>query len=336
MRCHRWSLGIPLAAIFAAAPAGAQSGELEALSSAQAIFDSAEQLVADQRYEEACPKLEEVVRLVPSGVGAKMKLARCYEAAGRLASAWAAYVLTGNAASAAGQIERAKIASQRAAALKPRLSTLAIVVPPALSALPGLEIKRDGRALRRAEWSVAVAVDPGPHAVEVTAANKDPWRASEDVKGEASAVSIALPAELHEPRDGAPTPAREAPLPPDAARGPRGGVPAWAWAVGGAGVVLAGVSVGFLVDYRAAQANIDAKCPGGKSCSSGFDARGANARLYRDFGVFVGAGVAGVAAIGAAIAGIATAPKRAAARALAVPQPWIGRGAAGVGWGGWF
>jgi hypothetical protein len=323
--------------MFASASASAQSGELEALSSAQAIFDSAERLIAEHRYEEACPKLEEVVRLVPSGVGARMTLAKCYEAAGRLASAWAAYVLTRNAASAAGQPERAKAASERAAALRPRLSTLAVVVPPSLGGLPGLEIKRDGKVLSRAEWSIAVAVDPGTHAVEATAPNKDPWRAAEDVKGEANAASITLPAELHDAHEGALGAARGAPpLQPDIARRPRVVVPVWAWAVGGAGVALVGTSVGFLIDDRAAQAKIDASCPGGKSCAAGFDARGANARLYRDFGVFVGAGVAGVAATGAAIAGIATAAKHATARTRSVPEPWVGWSAAGVRWEGGF
>lgn len=109
-------------------------------------------------------------------------------------------------------------------------------------------------------------------------------------------------------------------------------MPAWAWAVGSVGVALAGVSVGFVVDQRAVQASIDASCPGGKSCVDGFDAHGANVRLYRDFGVFIGTGVAGVAAVGVAIAGIVTAPKRAKAPTLTALRPWVGPSGAGVEW----
>jgi hypothetical protein len=283
-------------------------------------------------------------------VGAKIVLAKCYEEAGRLASAWGAYVVAGNAAAAAGQAERTKAAAEHAAALKPRLSTLTISVPAGLRAVPGLEIRRDGRVLGQAEWGIAVPVDPGAHPVEATAPGKAPWHAAAEVKGDADAASIALPERLDDAPDAAPPPTPVPPRPhPDAATTPSsppipeaaptkpaGGPPVWAWAVGGAGVALLGVSVGFLVDERAAQADIGTSCPGGTACLKGFDASGANARLYRDFGLFIGAGVAGVAAVGASIAGIATAPKRAKGEALGIPRPWAGPGAAGLGWGGRF
>ena len=324
----------------AAAPAGAQQVDPQALGAAQAIFESAEQLMAADRFDEACPKLEEVVRLVPAGVGAKMTLARCYEGAGRLASAWAAYLIAGNAAMAAGQADRAKTAAERAAALKPRLSTLTISVPESLRALPGLAVQRGGKGLSQAEWGLAVPIDPGTHAVEVSAAGKKPWRGSAEVKAEADAATIALPARLDDaaPEVSPPLPVKETapvkettPRPPDTVPGARGGVPAWAWAVGGVGVALAGVGVGFAVDQRAVQANIDAACSGGTSCTAGFDAHGANARLYRDFGVFVGAGLAGVAAITAGVVGIAVAPGRTQGEAPAIPRAWVGPGAAGLG-----
>src|SRR5690242_15851378 len=91
------------AVIALGAPASAQTVDPQALGAAQAIFDSAQALMASHNYAEACPKLEEVVRLVPSGVGAKVQLAKCYDEAGRLASAWAAYLVAENAASTAGQ-----------------------------------------------------------------------------------------------------------------------------------------------------------------------------------------------------------------------------------------
>ncbi len=320
--------------------------DVQALGAAQAMFDGAEQLMAAHKYDEACPKLEEVVRLVPSGVGAKIELAKCYEEAGRLASAWGAYVVAGNAAAAAGQAERTKAAAEHAAALKPRLSTLTISVPAGLRAVPGLEIRRDGRVLGQAEWGIAVPVDPGAHPVEATAPGKAPWHAAAEVKGDADAASIALPERLDDAPDAAPPPTPVPPRPhPDAATTPSsppipeaaptkpaGGPPVWAWAVGGAGVALLGASVGFLVDERVTQADIDKSCPGLKLCVKGFDASGANARLYRDFDVFVGAGVAGVVAAGAGIVGVVVGRKRAKGDALVAPLPWAGPGAAGMGW----
>jgi hypothetical protein len=318
----------------------------QALGSAQALFDSAEELRSARRYDEACPKLEEVVRLVPSGGGAKMALARCYEEAGRLASAWATYVLAANAAKASGQADRAKSAGDRAVALKPRLSALTIAAPPALGELPGVEIKRDGKLLAQVEWGVPVSVDAGAHVITVSAPGKKPMRVALEVKGEATTTVVPLPEGLED----APVPpplvsrvladelsagARSSPPimgPPDALRSARGEAK-WAWPVGGVGVVLACVSVGFLVDEQVVQATIDGNCPGGKSCQRGFDASGANTRLYRDFGMFVGTGALGVLGIGAAVVGLVTVSKGAAPLA---PAPWVSGSSAGLEWNGRF
>src|SRR5262245_25783154 len=61
------------------------------LTEAEALYDAATKAMDGNDYAAACPKLEEVVRLVPHGVGARLTLARCYEGAGRLASAHASY-----------------------------------------------------------------------------------------------------------------------------------------------------------------------------------------------------------------------------------------------------
>src|SRR4051794_13843510 len=88
--------GILAAALLAGGIASAQQVDPQALGAAQAVFDSAQGLMAAREYAAACPKLEEVVRLVPAGVGAKLQLAKCYDEAGRVASAWAAYVVAEN------------------------------------------------------------------------------------------------------------------------------------------------------------------------------------------------------------------------------------------------
>jgi tetratricopeptide (TPR) repeat protein len=330
------SSGLLVAALLAGPTAAAQQVDPQSLGAAQAVFDSAQSLMASRRYDEACPKFEEVVRLVPAGVGAKMQLAKCYDEAGRLASAWAAYLVAENAARTAGQADRAKTAAERAAALKPRLSTLVIAVPEALRGVAGLEIKRDGAVVSQAQWGVAVPVDRGAHAITAAAPKKKPWQGSVDVKSEASATSIPLPAGLDDAAEAAaPPPAKGgAPSPPpDAA--PQGGVPAWAWAVGAVGIAGVGVSLGFLMDERGAQSSIDTNC-NTRTCVKGFDAHAANGRLYRDFDIFIGAGVAGVVALGASIAGIATAPKKQKSAVVAPPVPWFAPGAAGLGWGGRF
>lgn len=63
-----------LAVFFAVSTACAQSADPQALGAAQAVFDDALRLMTELRYDEACPKLKDVTRLVPSGVGAKLQL----------------------------------------------------------------------------------------------------------------------------------------------------------------------------------------------------------------------------------------------------------------------
>src|SRR5947209_367391 len=107
---------------------GAQVPDAQARVSAQDLFDHAAKLMDQAQYDAACPKLEEVVRLQPNGVGANLTLAECYEHTGRLASAWTRYVSAEAAAERASQPERQKVAHDHALALKPILSELTITV----------------------------------------------------------------------------------------------------------------------------------------------------------------------------------------------------------------
>src|SRR4051794_2335456 len=70
-----------------AQPGGAQKG------AADALWEEALVAMDNHAYAVACPKIEEVIRLRPDGLGAKIKLAECHEGAGRLASAWGMYAL---------------------------------------------------------------------------------------------------------------------------------------------------------------------------------------------------------------------------------------------------
>jgi len=74
--------------VAAAAALVAMGGDARAADApaAQALFDEAKRAMADGRWAEACPKLEESERLDPS-IGTAFNLARCYEHVGRIASA---------------------------------------------------------------------------------------------------------------------------------------------------------------------------------------------------------------------------------------------------------
>jgi hypothetical protein len=315
-----------MGAWLAGATARADPGEGRDLGAAQALFDLAMQHLRERAFDRACPEFEEVVRLVPQGLGARLRLAECYEGAGRHASAWATYTACETMAKLAGQGPRAAFAKERAALLKPRLLTLTIVVPESARSIAHFRVLRDGRALGFPEWGVAVPLDAGTHVVSAAAPGRKPWQSRVELRESERAVVVRVPELAADPFQMAPAGA-----PPNReSSASSGGAPVWVWPLGGAGLVLMGVGIGFAIDQQTIQGRIDANCPIGSPCTPGFDARGANARLHRDFGLFLGFGIAGVVATGVAVIGWATAPAkapRAAARAhpgVATSRGWVG------------
>ena len=150
--------------------------EVPAQQGALVIWDAALVAMDNHDYAAACPKIEEVIRLRPDGLGAKLKLAECYEGAGRLASAWRMYLLIEPLAEEANQPDRKKTAHDRAAALRPKLATVTIVVPDAVRALPGLEIKCDDKVVEPAETAVSRIEQTAerPHSVPIRPALHHP------------------------------------------------------------------------------------------------------------------------------------------------------------------
>ena len=186
---HRFTSMLALATTLAiAGPASAQVDDKEA---AQQKLDEAKRLMNEGKYQEACTRLEESRKLV-AGMATQFRLAECYEKLGRLASAWSNFVEVADAAQRAELTERERVARERAAALKSRLSYLAIQVPEGVAATPGLVIESDGIVVERARWGVATPMDPGPHRVTAKAPGKSPFRAEVEVEGEGTKVVVSL------------------------------------------------------------------------------------------------------------------------------------------------
>ncbi|HEU4536208.1 MAG TPA: hypothetical protein VFS00_18920, partial [Polyangiaceae bacterium] len=161
---------LALALAVGAAPARAQV-TAEAKAGAETLFRRALDLMERDQTAEACPLFEEVVR-VTGGLGAEFELAKCYEKAGRVASALGLY----REVSQRDRGRRAKEAAAAAERLEPSLAHLTIEVPATAAALPGLEVRRDGRPVRREAWGVSIPVDPGEHRIEASA-GKARWTA---------------------------------------------------------------------------------------------------------------------------------------------------------------
>lgn len=236
-----------------AARAEPQGSERDA--AAQALYTEATGAMDRGDYAAACPKLEEVVRLAPEGIGAKLTLASCYEQAGRLATAWSMFTLAEAAAKLAGQDERRKKASARAQALLPKLSRLTIQVSDAARSLPGLQIQRDGVLIDAEQWGSAAPVDKGEHLIQASAPGKQRWGVQVHVESDGTASVVAIPLLPDEPPQKA-TMTRPPTVPKEPSRTPPK-EPSRPWrktagfVVGAAG--LASVGIGAFFGGRAIQ-----------------------------------------------------------------------------------
>lgn len=250
---RRWAGGAVTLALALLVPAGARGqapSDAQRAVAAQALYDQATSEMDVGSYAAACPRLEEVTRLIPEGIGAKLTLARCYEGAGKLASAWAQYSLVAAMADKPGQQERAKTAKARAELLRPKLAHVTIDVPEELRAIAGLAIACDGVPVGAPQWGMPLPMDVGEHLIVASAPGRTTWNRRFSIKSEGESVSVVVgPIPIEQP---APPP----PEPPAtrAARPPERPAPAEpperpfqrplgiaGMAVGGAGLVAGGV-----------------------------------------------------------------------------------------------
>jgi hypothetical protein len=161
-------------------------------AAAQSLFYDARALMAARRFEEACPKLEESLRL-DAGIGTQFNLADCNEQLGKVTSAWAGFLAVAAQSRAANQHDRERLARKRAAALEPRLPRLVIDA----TGVPGdgLEVQRDGSTVGAAAWGAAIPVDPGTHRISASAPGKETWAQTVQAT-EGATARVAVPRDL--------------------------------------------------------------------------------------------------------------------------------------------
>lgn len=185
--CALWSLP---------APAFAQETDSAA---AEALFQEGRALMAQGELETACPKLAASHRIDPA-TGTLIALAACHERQGRLASAWAEFTEAAGRAARERRDDRRQFASERAAALEPRLSTLTIRVAPEVASLRGVRIERSKVVLERGAWNVPVPIDGGSHAIGVSAPGHEAWSTQVSVAPEGDRVTVEIDGKALVPR----------------------------------------------------------------------------------------------------------------------------------------
>ncbi|MCC6897508.1 MAG: hypothetical protein IT377_00960 [Polyangiaceae bacterium] len=203
-----------LVPVLAPAAAGAQAVSAD-VALAETLFREGKELASLGRFGDACPKLADSQRLDPGG-GTVLALAHCYEAWGRLASAWAMFNDAVAFAQRDARADREDEARRRIAALEPRLSWVELEIR---APAPGQSVSRDGVALPASAWAVRMPLDPGEHAFESSAPGRVAWRRTVSVIEEGTTQKLEIPELAAAPKP-PPSPPPAHPLPAPARRAP--------------------------------------------------------------------------------------------------------------------
>jgi hypothetical protein len=137
---------------------------------AEALFRSGKELLKAGDWAHACEKFQKSMDLDPA-VSTQVKLAKCREHEGRLATAWYEYqrALKLNRESDQGERRKQELAEfiqARIAELEPNVPKLRVTVP---EPPQDLVVERDGQPLPLAALSEPLPIDPGKHRLEARA-----------------------------------------------------------------------------------------------------------------------------------------------------------------------
>jgi len=150
------------------APAATESPSTKSArdpAAAEALFRAGRQLLLESKPDEAFAKFEESYRLDPTA-GAIFNQGECRLKQGKTASAWALFQQAATLADVQGKPDLFELATSRTNELQSDLSYVTFHVS---SAVPGLEVYRDGVLVGPAQFDVSLPIDPGRHAISARA-----------------------------------------------------------------------------------------------------------------------------------------------------------------------
>ncbi len=275
-------------------------------AAAEALFREGRTLMEKGELAAACPKLEQSQKLDPSS-GTMLNLALCHEKEGRIATAWAEYLVAARMARTQGKADRAQAAEGYASALEPKLSYLTVNVS---QKVQGMVIRRGGTELDASTLGSRLPIDPGEQVLTVSA----PGMKTLELKltiGAGDAQTVVIPALEKEAPSAAPAAA-----PPSPAAGPVAGAPrndaaplaaspprasaekgtsVVPWVIGGVGVAAVGVGSVFGVLALGTYGDADEACPSHRGCSgNALDVRDRASFQATVANVGIGVGLVGI------------------------------------------
>lgn len=318
------------------ATAHAQNGENKAAASA--AFEQGKTLMASGQIADACDQFKKSEELDPQW-GTQYNLALCYEALGKLASAYGEFdELSGKDTNA----KRKSSSKDHAKKLKPRLTQLTLIVH---DPSPDLKVTRDGEDIT-VLIGVTTPVDPGKFTFEASAPGYETWSQPVDVSAEGATITVEIPALTKKTDDGGTVTEPDQPDHTDhtiavakhPAKKSGGGRKLLGLSIAGAGLVSTGLGMFFGLQAKTHTDNAKEDCLGEldpcigdvSAAQTEIDSAKSKAMLSN---VFVGVGVA---ALAGGIVLWLTAPSGGGEEREAMLVPVVGASSAGLVFDGRF
>ena len=281
---------LTLTLLVAAAPIARAQADMQAKAAADALFDDGKHLLAGGDIEGACAKFAASLKVLDQ-LGTRLNLADCDERAGRTASAWAGFRTAAFQAEKLGDA-RAAYANGRAAALEPKLVKLRIAIAPAHH-VPDLQVRRDDTPVPAAALGSPIPVDPGKHTVAAIATGYRGWTTTVDASNPGTTVTVEIPALVPAPSAPQPAPVAHTAM-VDTAPATRHRRHVLGLAIGGTGVVAAGVGLALGIEAKAKWNQAAPHCNAANQCDATGVSIDRSARSLGDAGTVIG--VVGLAA----------------------------------------
>ena len=158
-------------------------------------FNRGKELMKQGKYAEACTAFDKSQQLEPS-VAVMLNQANCREKNGQLATARKLFLQAAKQTEGLTDAKNAKFrktASEHATQLADRVSTIVVEVAPANRVI-GLAIKRDGDVIDPSAWNTPIAVDGGTYTIEAAAPDRKPFTARVTLNLEKDKKTITVPA----------------------------------------------------------------------------------------------------------------------------------------------
>lgn len=221
-------------------------------TSAETLFQDGKRLMAEGKYSEACPKLDESNKIDP-GAGTLTALALCHRGEGKTATAWSEFKEVISLARRDNRKDREQVAEENINELEPKLSKITITIDRAAQQ-QGLEIKLDAQKIPLAMAGSPFPADPGVHKLTISATGFKTRESVIELGAERDDKKITVA-----PLDADQT-AQTGPAAGTTTEAPKSGsgLKTASYIIGGAGIV--GLGIGIVTGILAASKHGDADC----------------------------------------------------------------------------